>query len=130
MIIPFENDITRFYANLRRRCGFFGAIWIRCRPNEHALSNAESESFLESSVTIYLKFGQARRVRPARKIDARYTGSLARIGSIVQGLDIVRGVDETFGRLTWPDIRELEVPTPVHEVLYAALLPQERKARS
>jgi hypothetical protein len=28
------------------------------------------------------------------------------------GLDIVRGMDETLGRLTWEDIRELNVPPP------------------
>jgi hypothetical protein len=28
------------------------------------------------------------------------------------GLDIVRGIDETLGRLTWGDIRELTVPSP------------------
>ena len=28
------------------------------------------------------------------------------------GLDIVRGMDETLGRLTWEDIRELSVPPP------------------
>jgi hypothetical protein len=28
------------------------------------------------------------------------------------GLDIVRGMDETLGRLTWQDIRELSVPPP------------------
>src|SRR4051812_10294978 len=43
MFVPFENNVTRLYANLRRRCGFLGIIWIGCRSNEHTLSNTESE---------------------------------------------------------------------------------------